>query len=143
MSTLPRVMTAAQFQEYHRTGRIDAKEVSTPKKAPSHTFGQMNGLETRFSYHLEGLRLTNEIKYWLFEKITLRLADRTTFTPDFFAKHSGGNEINDVFYEVKGGFERDDSRVKRKVAAQQFRGQFRIVLVLENAAKNGWEEREL
>jgi hypothetical protein len=130
-------MTAAQYRQYLNTGHTDAKEVSTVKAAPSHTFGVMNGLETKYSFYLEGLRMAGEIQWWEFERVTLRLAKGTTYTPDFLVKHADGRE---VFHETKGGFERDDSKVKRKVAAEMFRGKFGVVMVRQNAAKNGWEE---
>lgn len=49
------------------------------------------------------------------EPITLRLAGRTRYTPDFLIRESGDL----VFYETKG-FMRDDASVKLKVAAEQY-----------------------
>lgn len=130
-------MTAAQYRQYLATGRIDEKDVSTVKKAPSHTFGVMNRLETLYSFHLEGLRQAGEIRWWEFERVTLRLAHRTTYTPDFFLKYADGREC---FHETKGGFVREDGRLKLKIAAEMFRGKFGFAMVTQNAAKTGFEE---
>lgn len=50
------------------------------------------------------------------QNITLKLADDTRYTPDFFGLCEDGNLIA---YEVKGFF-RDDAKVKIKVAARMF-----------------------
>lgn len=56
-------------------------------------------------------------KEWKYESITFRLADRTTYTPDFvFVNGSDQLEI----HEVKGGVWLGDSRVKFKAAAELY-----------------------
>lgn len=140
MATLPRIMTAAQYNEYLRTGRIDAKEAPKAKATPSHTFGVMNGLETKYSYYLDGLKSAGEIEWYEFELFTLRLAPRTTITIDFIMKMADG-AMN--LKDTKGGFVREDSRIKLKWAAKLLRGKYGVAIVTENAAKNGWEEEWL
>ena len=81
---------------------------TTPKK-------KMNDTEKRYGKYLKGLMLINEIEYYLFESIKLRLADNTTYTPDYFIVYKDRL----AFHEVKG-FWRDDARVKYKVARAMF-----------------------
>jgi hypothetical protein len=55
------------------------------------------------------------------EKIKIRLGpegQRCWYTPDFFAMHYGSM----CLIEVKGGFERDDARVKRMACAEWCEG---------------------
>jgi len=81
------------------------------------SFPKMNKVETTVAYELEALKRKGEITFWAYESIKLRLADRTWYTPDFFVIwHDGTAE----FIEVKGGFVRDDARVKYKVAKEMW-----------------------
>jgi hypothetical protein len=92
----------------------------------------MNKLERAYAEHLEAER-GRSIVWWAYESIKLRLADRTTYTPDFFVQMiSGAIEVR----ETKG-FMRDDAAVKLKVAAELY--PFRFFLVRKG--KNGsWSE---
>lgn len=74
--------------------------------------GVMNGLEEEFYNML----LRNEYEHIRYESLRFKLADKTTYTPDFMVIMSTG-EI--ALYEVKG-FWRDDARVKIKVAAEMY-----------------------
>lgn len=86
------------------------------KPIPRHqTRGQMNRTEQAYDGYLAKLKLAGKIIEYRFEAVTLRLAQRTTYTPDFFVI----TENDFQFHEVKG-FWRDDARVKFKVAAEQF-----------------------
>lgn len=76
----------------------------------------MNKTEAAYTQHLHALQLTDKVKAWRFEGVTLRLADRTRYTPDFFVELADGTL---ELHEVKG-FWRDDARVKFKVAAELF-----------------------
>ena len=78
--------------------------------------GKMNKLELQYAASLEILRQSGSIAAWSFEPVTLRLAPRTTYTPDFMVI-TGDSTIQ--FREVKGYWE-DDARVKIKVAAEMF-----------------------
>lgn len=70
----------------------------------------MNGLERRFWGRLQGAvpKWFDDVRR---EPMSLRLAGRTRYTPDFMALHAGDL----IFWEVKG-FMRDDAAVKLKVA---------------------------
>lgn len=132
-------MTAAQYLEYARTGKIAGQAPAT-KAAPSHTFGVMNKLETKYSFYLEALKGAGEIEWWEFEMFTLRLAPRTTITIDFIMRMKNG-AMN--LKDTKGGFVREDARIKLKWAAKTLRGKFGVAIVTENPAKNGWCEEWL
>jgi hypothetical protein len=79
--------------------------------------GRMNKTEAAYAQHLDALKLAGEIVGYRFEAMTLRLADRTSYTPDFLVETVDGPRLE--FHEVKG-FWRDDARVKFKVAAELF-----------------------
>ena len=76
--------------------------------------GKMNKTEEAYSKVLEAKKFAGEIHHWQFEAMALRLADRTTYTPDFFIIMADGSI---VFHEVKG-FWQGTGRVKIKVAAE-------------------------
>lgn len=76
----------------------------------------MNKLEAQYRDSLEMMARAGEIRSFMFEPVKLRLADRTTYTPDFMV--IGNNDILEL-HEVKGFWE-DDARVKIKVAAEMF-----------------------
>ena len=76
----------------------------------------MNKTETKYSVQLEMLKLSEQIKEWRFEPLKFRLAKNTFYTPDFLVVTDNRFEI----HEVKGGFWRDDARVKIKVAANLY-----------------------
>jgi hypothetical protein len=96
----------------------------------------MNKTEAEYAQLLEFRRLAGEIKGWGFERIKLRLADRTTYTPDFDVVGIGG-EIE--FHETKGFF-REDARIKVKVCAELY-PHFRFI-VLTKAKGGGWAVEE-
>lgn len=93
--------------------------------------GQLNKSEQAYQDYLESLINAGEILWFKFEGIRLRLADNTSYTPDFFILKSTG-ELE--AHEVKG-FWRDDGRAKIKIAADLF--PFRFVAVKQRAKKNG------
>jgi hypothetical protein len=76
---------------------------------------KMNKTEEKYAWYLEGLKRAKEIVSYKFEAITLNLAYRTSYTPDFIVVTKDRIEI----HEVKGHW-RDDARVKFKVAAEKF-----------------------
>jgi hypothetical protein len=76
--------------------------------------GTMNKTEEAFSKVLEARKQAGEIHHWSFEAMALRLADRTTYTPDFFVIEKDGLVS---FWEVKG-FWHQAGRIKIKVAAE-------------------------
>lgn len=78
---------------------------------------KMNRLEEAFGETLLAEQRGGRVAWFKYEGITLKLADDTRYTPDFFVMHSDGTLI---VYEVKGPFKREDSWVKLKVASAQF-----------------------
>jgi len=76
--------------------------------------GSMNKTEQAYAALLQCRKDAGEIHHWQFEAMALRLADRTTYTPDFFIIMADGSI---VFHEVKG-FWQGTGRVKIKVAAE-------------------------
>jgi hypothetical protein len=80
----------------------------------------MNQSEARFSRLLDAMQQQGRIREWRFQAVKLRLADLTWYTPDFRVITAEGLVI---FIEFKGSWSaphQDDSRVKLKVAAEQF-----------------------
>lgn len=66
------------------------------------------------------------------QNITLKIGDYCRYTPDFW--HISDSQAF-TFYEVKGGFWRDDARVKVKVAARSFRW---ANFIVAQRVKGGW-----
>lgn len=78
-------------------------------------FAGMNKTEKARAIELEALKRAGEIRDWFYEKITLKLADDTRYTPDFFVVENDGG----CRFEETKGFWREDAKVKLKVAAAQ------------------------
>lgn len=83
----------------------------------------MNGIESAYARRLELLKTAGEILDWSYEAISLRLADGSRYTPDFFVTFQDRMEC----HETKG-FMREAARVRLLVAAEKY-WQFRFVLV--------------
>lgn len=91
-----------------------------------------NKTELRYGAYLATLKAAGEIVDYGFEEIKLKIGVRTCYyVPDFWVLTTSGLS----FHEVKGGFFRDDAKVKIKAAALKF-PRFRFVLVRANS--NGW-----
>ena len=100
---------------------------------PIHRPGKMNATEAKYALHLEGLKAQGVIVRYKFEKIKFILADRTTYTPDFYVLFPGHIE----FHEIKG-FLRDDANVKFKIVADLF-PEFRWKMIRWKNKTVGWE----
>lgn len=105
---------AANPQALKRPNHPATKGGVPPKATgiPSHIAGKLNQTEEKF------LAIAKE--EWdtvLFERITIpiNMLERCTYTPDALCMSPGKNPR---FYEVKGGFWRDDARVKCNIAAR-------------------------
>jgi len=96
--------------------------------------GEMNGLEARMAEELRLKQLAGEVEWFAFESLTLRLADRTRYTPDFLVMLPCGQL---ELWEVKGHWE-DDARVKIKVAAELYPFIFRAFR-RSSSTGNGWD----
>ena len=101
-------------------------------RVSQHEPGRMNKTEAAHAERLELRKKAGEIAGYWFEAVKLRLADKTWLTPDFLVMLADGTL---EFHEVKGGFVRDDSLVKLKVAASLY-PLFRFVLCEKH--RNGW-----
>lgn len=101
--------------------------------------GEMNKTEQAYKNTLEVMKMAGEILWYRFEGIKLKLADNTTYTPDFFVMRANG-EIE--AHEVKG-FAMDDSMVKVKVAAEVFPFRFYIVRTRLKRDGGGWDIKEV
>ena len=106
-----------------------------------HVPGVMNKTEEKFADLLQERKKNGEVIEWLFESVTLKLADGCRFTPDFFVVLADGSiELIDV----KGTGPVDDkSIVKIKCAAERF-FEFRFVMEKQQTRKNGggWKRTE-
>jgi hypothetical protein len=101
----------------------------------------MNKLEAAYAAHLDQLKRTGEITEFYFEKITLVLAPRTRYTPDFLVELPDGAM---EFHETKGGLFRDDAKVKLKVAAALFPAfPFKLVRQIPKKDGGGWQIEEV
>ena len=108
----------------------------TAKEYREMIFGKLNpkapGPQFRSEWEREfGLWLTASGYEWKYEAIRLNLADRTTYTPDFWCPKIAGG----TFYEVKG-FRRQAGMIKFKVAKEQYL-EFKFYLVTKNKI-GGW-----
>lgn len=124
----------------HPSRRSAAPTLPTSTDPPERTrlpkvnvLGQ-NKTEARFDALLAGLLADGEIRWYAFEALTLRLAGRTRYTPDFALQTADGGL---AFVEVKGHM-RDDAAVKVKVAAEQ-RPQMRFFVAFADG--KGWDVR--
>jgi hypothetical protein len=102
--------------------------------------GEMNKLEASYAQHLEVLKRAGIIVWYGYEAITLRLAKRTRYTPDFTVVTAEGRV---EFHETKGGYWRDDARVKIKVAAEMYPwARFVGITARRERDGGGWAEEE-
>ena len=106
-----------------------------PPMATAPAAGGMTKLEAAFWDRLQEARRRGDVECAWHEPITLRLAGRTTYRPDFVSWHLAMGTL----WEVKGKHAWEDSLVKLKVAAETFKV-FRFVLVRRPEGR-GWECR--
>jgi len=106
-----------------------------PKPQPKEPKQRANQTEKRYEQDfLWPAYQRGEIWNYRFEPLKLRLADNTFYTPDFLVVKVTGLEI----HEIKGGFEREDARVKWKTAAELFPW-FQFVVARWLGKKKGWK----
>jgi hypothetical protein len=84
----------------------------------------MNKTEAKFSHRLETMKRNGLIADWRFEPVKFRLADMTTYTPDFLTIDMDGvvTLIDTKAYWAKAGKVgvTEDANVKMKVVAEQY-----------------------
>jgi hypothetical protein len=103
----------------------------------------MTKLEAAYGEQLEADKLAGRIAKYQFESVRLKLADLTYYNPDWYVLCADGTV---ELVEVKGSWNapnQDKSRVKLKVAAEQY-PEFRFVAItrLPKKAGGGWEREE-
>jgi len=100
-------------------------------------FVGMNQTERVYALILEAAKRNGALRSWRYECVTLKLADGVRYTPDFLVIRGDGTA---EFHEVKGGFIRDDARVKLRVAARQFP---EFVFQLAQCTRGQWTVTEI
>lgn len=98
--------------------------------------GVMNKLETEYSVHLNNLKHKGEILHFMYEPFKLRLADKTSYAPDFMVINAN-KEVE--LHECKGWM-LESANVKLKVAANLFPFIFKLV---KKAKNKTWEIKEI
>lgn len=104
--------------------------------------GKMNKTEANYALQLAALKQTGEIYHYGFEEVTLKLADGTRYTPDFFVVRKV-EMINFTthwlfeFHEIKGGYIWEDAKLKFKWARKQH-SWFRFKMM--QCIKGQWNE---
>jgi len=124
-----------------RLSRSEARALGIRPPAADRPADGMNRTERRFAEVLAGARARGQlVAYWR-EPIKLRLAGRTSYTPDFgvWMHHHGAIGPTLALVEIKG-FLRDDAAVKIKVAASLYPC-FRFLLCYRGRA--GWRTHEV
>ena len=116
------VMTRTEAIERDRQA-VQAVMDKPAKKKPAAP-SRMNGEETAYARQLDIMKRMGLITDYKFEPVRLRLADATTYTPDFMVVTKTGGV---AFYEVKAYWKsarrvgwREDARVKIKVAQEMY-----------------------
>ena len=91
--------------------------VRLPKAGATYGTERMRSkLEVEYAAYLDSLVHVGEVLAWRYEPMSLRLADRTTYTPDFLLILPDGTL---ELHETKG-FWREKAWIKYKVAAEQY-----------------------
>ena len=104
-------------------------------REPSFLRTHMNKLEAAWAW---GLKANVNVERFVYEGMSLRLADGTRYTPDFFVvKKDGLIE----FHETKGPVYREAARVRLHVCAEMY-PEFRFLLIRQHP-KVGWITTEI
>lgn len=110
--------------------------------ASQHDRSLMNRVEQQYANHLRDRQMVGEIRWYLFEAIKLRLADRTYYTPDFLVVTQDlvleAHEVKTMWSTGKPGWH-EDARVKIKVAAEMFPFRFIAATLMRDG---GWQFEE-
>lgn len=114
---------------------IEAQPVITKAKisASVSEVEKLNKTEREFLHWLEA----QDYSMISVQSVTLKLGDDCRYTPDFMTITPLGSI---GFWEVKGGFFRDDAKVKIKVAARMYRQLGTFTLVFKEKGQFRMEE---
>jgi hypothetical protein len=100
--------------------------------------GTMNKTEAAYAATLEQRRTAGEVAWFKFEGIKFRLAENTSYTPDFAVMLADGTL---EMHEVKG-FWTDDGRAKIKIAADLYPMRFVAIKAKPKKDGGGWAIEE-
>ena len=100
--------------------------------------GTMNKTEAAYAATLEQRRAAGEVAWFKFEGMKFRLAENTSYTPDFNVMLSDGTL---EMHEVKG-FWTDDGRAKIKIAADLYPMRFVAIKAKPKKDGGGWSVEE-
>jgi hypothetical protein len=96
--------------------------------------GTMNKTEAAYAATLEQRRAAGDVAWFKFEGMKFRLAENTSYTPDFNVMLSDGTL---EMHEVKG-FWTDDGRAKIKIAADLYPMRFVAIRAKPKKDGGGW-----
>lgn len=104
--------------------------------------GVMNKAEALYAQHLKLLEHANEVAWFAFEAIKLRLANNTFYSPDFLVMRPDGQlEVHEVKgAKGEGYYAEEDAKIKAKVAAAMYPFAFFIVWHVKGS---GWRSENL
>jgi hypothetical protein len=122
-----------------RLNSLSGKEAEElVRNAPKIARPRLNKLESEYWAWLSIEKMLGRVEHFEFEGISLQLAPKTWYTPDFFVVRSDGAK---EFHETKG-FMREAARVRLNVAAAKF-AWFKFYLVRKKLVKDGggWDVR--
>jgi len=100
--------------------------------------GVLNKTEEAYSLYLESRKYAGEILWYKFEGLKFKLADNTSYTPDFVVMMK---DCSIELHEVKGYWQ-DDAKVKIKVAASLYPFKFIAVKAVSKKLGGGWSVEE-
>jgi hypothetical protein len=100
--------------------------------------GTMNKTEAAYAATLDQRRVAGEVAWFKFEGIKFRLAENTSYTPDFAVMLADGTL---EMHEVKG-FWTDDGRAKIKIAADLYPMRFIAIKAKPKKDGGGWAVEE-
>src|SRR5687768_5760895 len=102
-------------------------------------FAGMNGTEKKRAIELEALRRDGRIAGWWYERLTLKLASDLRVTLDFLIQENDGAlRLEDT----KGGFCREDARIKYRMAVEQFPFPIRVMSLQKSGTGYVWHVEE-
>jgi len=116
MNVADELRRAGWKPEQIATATVDGKPLAEADKKKTSRVQGMNKTESQYSYELDYLKRAGVIEEYWFERVKLKLAYKTFYTPDFLIRYTDGRL---VFVEIKGWL-RDDAAVKYKLAREMF-----------------------
>lgn len=108
-------LTETEFKTL-KSRQAPLREAGLPSPLHPDPYRGMNQTEARYAQILEWDRQCGALRAWQFERIKLKLADRSYYTPDFFVAWPDCLG----FVEVKGGYIREDALQKFKFAREVY-----------------------